>query len=332
MNKTDVISTQGFVVDKDSMAMKFISRNELLEMFLYEEDSVRSLEQSRAGMPISKFIAKCVRDQGKTVRLTWEIEAFGYAVYNLLAWKRYQMTYSIKESTLLQFLRSYPINKPDMKTLSLPFPAVFVVLNLDRSKQEESEIGYLICKRENRFDVTAFVGNEMYYYPVDSETFGCWLNNRISIHIPDSKQRDYMKYAWQIVLFLAIYNREPEIIPVSRIILKGQNGTRVKPSDYVVGDFVSSEKVIQTTTIEDRISAPGSALSTEGLIPPCERPIEIVMQKGTHKSPRPHDVAKHYRTYWTGKGRTKPIRKEIESFSRGGKPGDKITPRAKVYE
>lgn len=323
-----------FVVDEKSVAMNVINGCEYLSGILHGEDEDRDHEKQarRLGMTLDEYVREYRRSYGKTADETYSIEAGIYAECNLRFWMKYQMTYVIKKSTTATYTRENITEKPDVRKLDMPFPAIMVVLDLDDVRDEGHSIAYIICKREKeKFDVTAIVDGIVYYCPVGEKTIDNLFSNKITEYGMDAFQRYYLNLAWHTILFLAAYNRNRKIVLARRIKLRGKNGVKAEPSDYVFEDVVH-ETIAYTTVEKEDMLKPGSALSIDGLIPPDERPEEIVMQNVVHDSPKRHLVSGHYRTYWTGKGKKIPIRRFVASFERGGKPGDKTSPRTKIYK
>lgn len=324
-----------FALDENSIAFRVIRDSK----FLFE--SVCDLEgkydhetqAKKLGMSLNEYVREYRRDYGKTADMTYDIENSIYGDCNLRFWAKYQMTYVLKMSMAAAYTRDYIIEKPKIEDIKMPFPAVMVVIDLkDFPDGERHSVSYIICKRDkSRFDVSAIVDGEVFYFPICDETIVNFVSERFSEYGNDSFTRTYLNWAWHVILFLAAYNRNRKIEAVRRIKLKGKNGVKAESSDYFFGD-ATYERVTYTSAEKEGISAPGSALNVESLIPPSERQEEIVVQKGMHKSPNRHLVSGHYRTYWTGKGRKTPVRKFIEAFERGGKVGDRIASRVKIYE
>ena len=324
-----------FVLDENSVAMGVIKSNSLLSESLSCTNGEVDFDRwSRIfGMSLDEYVHKCRRDLGKTADKTYAIERSVYGVSNLHFWAKYQMTYIVKLNTARAYTKEYIVEEPDVSKIKLPFPAVMVILDFDNDPRcEGHSVAYIICKRDkDKFDVTTVVDGEMLYFPICEDTITNLVSERFTEYGFDPFARAYLNWAWHVILFLAAYNRNRKIEAVRRIKLKGKNGVKAESSDYFFGD-ATYERVTYTSAEKEGISAPGSALSVESLIPPSERQEEIVVQKGMHKSPNRHLVSGHYRTYWTGKGRKTPVRKFIEAFERGGKVGDRIASRVKIYE
>ena len=328
-----ILELGNFFVDEKSVGLNVIKSSKHLSELLYDVDGKYDHEThaKRLGMTLDEYVRKYRREYGKTADETYQIEADIYASCNLRLWAKYQMTYIIKKSTATNYTRAYVTERPNMKELKLPFPAVMIVLDLDDYRDEGHNIAYIVCRRGDKFDVTVIADGEVYYCPICDETMVNLQSEKTTEYGSDPYQRYFINLAWHTILFLAAYNRDRKIISTRRIKLKGKNGIKAEPSDYFF-DSVVCERVMYTSVEDEGISEPGSALNIEGLIPPDERTEEIVIQNETHESPKRHMVAGHYRTYWTGKGRKNPVRKFVESFERGGRINDKMFSRVKIYE
>lgn len=332
--KSKMIDSGSFVVDENSMAMKIIRGCDFFGPVLSDIDGKYDYElhAKKHNMTLKRYVDLYRRDYGKTADKTYQIEASLFATANLRLWMKYQMTYVIRKSDLQGYLRRYPIFEPDMGEIKLPFPAVMVIMDLDDPEDAGHSVSFLICKREDRFDVVSIVDGVPYYSPADNRTFESLRGSKISEYIQDQHQRYYAYLSWLSIVFLAAYNHDRKALNTRRVILKGKNGIKAESSEYYFDGFSQNEKIVITSRENDGISAPRSSLLDTGSIPPDERPEEIVMQKGTHKSPEKHQVSGHYRRYWVGKGRKELRINYIEPFDRGGKPGDKMVPKAKVYK
>lgn len=329
----NIINIGNFVLDENSIALNVIKSSTFLTGSMYDTEGKYDHETyaKKLGMSLDDYVRRYRRDYGKTAEMTYDIENSIYGECNLRFWAKYQMTYVIKQSTIADHYRNGIGFIPRIKEIELPFPAIMVVLNLDRTERKNHSIAYIICKRDNdKIDVSAIVDGEVYYCPICFDSvMGIFSNNCIE-YCSNSFERFYLSWAWYIVLFLAAYNRNRKIETVRRVKLKGKNGVKAESSDYYFGDL-EREKVIYTSVEKEDISVPGAALSIDGLIPPDEREEEIIIQKGVHESPKRHWVTGHYRTYWTGEGRKKPVRKFIESFERG-RVDSKMVSKVKIYE
>lgn len=330
----NILNIGKFALDKNSIAFKVIESSPLLSKLINNMDGVCDYEEKAKGlgMTLSKCVHLCRRDFGKTAEDTYKIENDIYGECNLRSWTKYQMTYVIKQSTICDYYRYGPIMIPNVKEIELPFPAIMVVLHLDVEESEKQSMAFIICKRDDdKIDVSAVIDGEVHYYPIYFDSMGALFSDKVFEYGLDDLDRYYLSWAWYVVLFLAVFNRCHDIKLTRQIKLEGRNGVKAKASDYYFVDE-ASEIIVHTSAEKEGISGPWSALSVDGLIPPDKRKEEIILQNGVHKSPRKHLVSGHYRTYWTGKGRKKPIRRFIEPFERGGRLDERMVPRVKIYD
>lgn len=138
-----------------------------------------------------------------------------------------------------------------------------------------------------------------------------------------------MALAWYVIEFLSIYRKNPKIIAFRKVRLGGTlpKSKRIPSEWYVMNDRIFTELLPPADTPLD------GAIKPIKLIPPSERPEELVAQTGTHQSPKEHWVKKHTKVYWTGKGRKIPVVKEIKPYKRGEPSESGETPGAtRIYE
>ena len=332
MKKDEIRRNKKKVVGaENSVGMKIVRATPFLAEILAGNGNYDyAMDAARHGMTIGEYVKKYRRDYGKSAEETYQIEACIFAECNLREWMKERITYVVKKSVAHGYTKNYIHERPVFEKLELPFPAMMIAMDLDDPRDDGHSIAYIVCKREGRYDVVTIADGIPYYFPINDDTMVSLSSKRMTEYAHDAYSLYFINLFWHAFLFLATYNCRPEVIKVKKVKL-GVDSTD-KRAEYVSGNKILEEKTVFTSSEKENIAGPGAAFVIDGLIPPDDRQVEIVMQNGSHRTPGRHAVVGHYRTYWTGKGRKIPIRKFIKSYERGGMPGDEIAPRTKIYE
>ena len=291
------------------------------------EEDVKKL-----GMTVGEFAKILRRDCGRSAEETFAIEGSVYSLFNWKRWEKSRASIKVNESDVDTYFEQYRSVEPMLDEIDLPYSDLVITVDLNKTSNDDRFIIYQLSKREGKYDVVIISwwddNFRARYFPADLGylKYLCAGEKKFNEYAIDDLTRKYIDLFWRAFLFLAVYNHEYNVISVRRVRIGKQGGKREPVSG------IPNNVIVITSREKDKISAPGSALSVDGLIPPDERKIEYVMRKGHRKTPERHLVAGHYRTYWTGKGRKIPIRRFIRSYECGGTPGDKITSKAKIYK
>lgn len=314
-------------VDENSLAVKILRRHQFFSDSL---DGMTNIEGHKArareaSLTFDQYVRAMQLDTTKNRDEEASIAASMYGDNSLSAWLKYQQTYVIRKGLLDE--ASEELQKPfSLKQIQLPFPAVFVVIEYpDTEYNRGHSMSFLIYQRGQRFDVSTFVDDNNFYFPLDEDVLGIMASSDACY--PDKLTEYCMYMAWYVILFLSIYRKKPNLITVRKIRVGGvtPKAKRVPSEWHILDEHILKELVPDADAPLD------AALKPIGLIPPSERPEEIVHASNTHKPPKEHWVKEHTCTYWTGKGRKIPVVKTIKPFKRG-KPSSDAPGTTRVYE
>lgn len=299
-------------VDENSRAVQILRKSKFFSSSLDGKTNIDAHKKHARDNHISfDDYVKMMRD-AETSPASYRVEASMYGDNSLTAWLKYQQTYVIKK-TLIEDCQEELYNPVALEDVKLPFPAVFVIMEFANTPENEGHsASYMIFQRGERFDVTAFVDGQDFYFPLTNETVSNLGEGKMDRYNRDDFTEYFMVLAWYTILFLSVYRKNPKIISVRKIRRGG-----VLPKHRIASEWhVLNERAI-TQLIPGSGAPLAGAKNLDGLIPPDERKTELVPEPSTHKSPEEHWVRQHTRTYWTGPGRKIPVLRLITPFKRG---------------
>jgi len=304
-----------YKLDKHSFAVKFMRKNGFFERALESDIDLCDFvgDAKKMGVPLTDYVKQFCEDTTSNEGDEYLSETAAYGMICLKDWCKYQQAYLLSDLMIKDFADKMPADFDE--GFLLPFPTIFVALEF---KEEKRKIGFFMRQRENgEFDVVAFSKIILTYFPLNDETYEQMSQKRFGGYFADEAKMVLAAYAFFVVAFLSVFREKRKIARVNCILRKGSlRKKQMKASEWKFDDSVIMEKL---PSAEVSLSA---AFNLTGLIPPDERPEEIVEPKNTHASPRRHHVRTHTCVYWTGPGRKIPVVRVIESYERGGKEED----------
>ncbi len=254
-----------------------------------------------AKMPVSKFIEyhageliEEVSPRGIASAISL-VSAFGF----FKEWCATQQTYRFSDQLIDEF-RSADLDAFDFTQTHLPFPCIYI--NLNNYLKNPTQIAGLLVH-------TGKTGIESVFFNAGKITFGMIGENlREALKQKgDAKDREFTLVACAAVEYLILNPNLAKKHTSKKVSVGSLNdesepsaSTKISPTDWDVSARFVSEAKAELVPLGD-------------LVPPSQRTeVPIYKTKGTHASPREHERKEHYRTYWTGPGRTIPVRKLIK--------------------
>lgn len=259
-------------------------------------------EANSLGMPLSVAVADYVKCHGVSFsdqRTTFLLIATSaYGMFN--EWCMTQQVYRF-DRALIDELRSVDLENITFVRPRLPFECIY--LNLNAYNDTPLKVSGLLVRMNHHSDTL-----EAVLFHDRTASFGIMNGGtyRDFIRKSDPEKRAFLTLACAATEYLLL-NPTLAVKHTTRKVRIGATGESSPPSQ---GRAVPAEWTVSSRVVTEK---PVDMVEVSELIPPSRREEVIeVSRKGTHASPREHERKEHYRTYWTGPGRTIPVRKLIK--------------------